>query len=789
MLGRIGGRWSNWSPRRVPYRALVVLLGLGGFALYAASEVFGTANRPEARFAELIVSIAVVVIVGRAVGEVVARFGQPRVMGEVLGGILLGPSLVGAFPTFFPALCGASEFPCAWPFSMDAREGLTAGAEIGLVFYMFLVGLELDPAVIRERARQAIAISLTSVALPFTLGIGAAVVLLGEGARFGDATRPLAFTVFMGVSMSITAFPVLARILIERRMIRGPIGSLALACAAIDDVMAWTLLALATAFAVSGGGAASPGAPPAAVAFQAPDPVIILILAVAFCLVMAVLARPVVARVAEAYDEAGHVPAAWIVAILVGILLAAFLSQRVGIAAIFGAFLLGLIMPRRSGLTEDIGRRLEDFVVIILLPLFFVVSGLRTDISSLIGQPDLWGWTVLLIVIAVGGKWLGAYAAARLSGIDRRGSMAMGALMNTRGLTELIVLNVGLSLGVITQDLFTMLVVMAVVTTFMAGPALRIIDRRGALTVMPEAELERAAPPTPPRRAILVACQDAKNLASLVTLARALASRGEPREVILVRLLQLSRLTTRYTPHQTVVAAATDELRVHADQLIASGIPARSVALTSARLGEDLLRLARDERIDLVLSDGRRSLVADGLPGGPVGSLLEEAACDVAVLIERQQAIAIDPAKPIIVPFGGSEHDWAAVEVAALIADANGARLRLLGVTAPEESRDAGGLLASAALAVQGISGVTVEPVLLEHGGESVLLAAADASLLVVGLSSRWRQEGLGPVRRAIALEALVPTLFVRRGTRGGVLAPADTFTDFRWSAIGTPET
>ena len=650
---------------------------------------------------------------------------------------------------------------------------------------MFLVGLELDPAVLRARAKQALAISLTSVALPFTIGSIAAVILLGQGSQYGDATRPAAFIVFMGVSMSITAFPVLARILVERRMVRGPIGALALACAAVDDVVAWSLLALATVFAAAGAVATTtPGAAPAAAtAASAPSPFAIVLLAIAFCLFMAFLARPILARVADAYEESGHVPAGWVVVVFIGILAAAFLSQRVGIATIFGAFVVGLIMPRHGGLTADISNRLEDFAVIVLLPLFFVVSGMRTNIAGHLGDPSFWVLTAVLTVIAIGGKWIGASLAARATGLDRQSSLAIGALMNTRGLTELIVLNVGLTLGVISQDLFTALVLMALITTFMAGPALRLIDRRGLLSVSPEVEVARAAPVTAPARALLVAIQDDKNQAELIKLARALASGDDRREAILVRLIQPSRITTRYSPAQRAATEAAIGLREQADALIAAGVPSRSVVLMSAHLDEDLVRLASDPRVDLIVADGRRSLTRDEVPGGAVGALLERAASDVAILIHRGAGIRVDADHPVVVPFGGNEHDWAALEIGARIADAFGGRLRLVGARQGDGARDAGGILATAALAVQSVSGITVEPVLVDEPRE-VLIGSADAGLLVVGLSHRWRQEGLGTMRRSLAVEGLAPTLFVRRGTRGGMLAPAETMTQLRWSSV-----
>ena len=442
-------------------------------------------------------------------------------------------------------------------------------------------------------------------------------------------------------------------------------------------------------------------------------------------------------------------------------------------------------MPRRSGLTDAITSRLEDFVVIVLLPLFFVYSGLRVDLSSHLTDVTFWGWTAVLTAIAIGGKWIGATTAARLVGIDRRSSLAIGALMNTRGLTELIVLNVGLSLKVISPELFSMLVVMALVTTFLAGPVLRLIDRGGALAVQPEAEVANAAPDPVQSGAVLVACQDAKNLATLVAFARALATdREQGREIILVRLLEPSPTGARWSRDRQALAVARDELKQQVDALTAAHLRSRAVPVISSHLADDLSRLALDANVDVVLTDGRRSLITDGLPGGAVGALLREAECDVAVLVDRGQSIAIDAGHPVVVPFGGSDHDWAAVEIGARLADANGARLRLVGVAHDAKDRDTGELLSSAAMAVQSVTGVVAEPVVIESGGSRMLTAAQDAGLLVIGLSQRWRQEGLGSVRLRIASEATVPMLFVRRGVRSGLIAPSGSMSEFGWSSV-----
>ena len=319
----------------------------------------------------------------RLMGAAVAHFRQPRVMGEVLAGIILGPTVFGLlFPDLQRAL-----------FPSDVIPLIGVVANLGLIFYMFLVGLELDLSQLRGRLAQTAAISNTGVAIPMLAGIAVALptyTLVGPPAKGGFT----AFALFMGVSMSITAFPVLARILVERRMLRRPVGALALASAAIDDVSAWFLIALATAVATSGGGF---------------DVVRTILLAAAFCLVMGFGVRPLVARVSRAYDEAGRVPVTWITAIFAMVLLAAFTTEEIGIALIFGAFIAGTVMPRHAGLTEDVTHRMEDFVVLLLLPLFFAYTGLKTNVL-LLDRVELVVLTLVLLVVAIACKFGGTRA-------------------------------------------------------------------------------------------------------------------------------------------------------------------------------------------------------------------------------------------------------------------------------------------------------------------------------------------------------------------------------------------
>jgi Kef-type K+ transport system membrane component KefB len=639
-----------------------------------------------------------VMLGARLVRALISRVGQPPVMGEVLAGILLGPTLLGwvapsvqhyLFPSFVTPL-------------------LTGAADIGLVFYLFLVGLELDTRMLKGRISHAAAISNASVVLPMGLGIALALPLYRLLGAPGKSFA--AFALFMGVAMSITAFPVLARILIDRRMLGRPTGVLAMSCAAVDDVTAWGLLAIASGVAIGG---TATGALP------------ILGYVFAFCVGMALIARPLLGRVSAAYDEAGRVPVGWISAIFAGVLVSAYLSMKSGVAPIFGAFVCGLVMPRRADLSHDVSRRLEDFISAVLLPLFFVVSGLKTDVG-LLDRWELWGLTAAIVAVAITGKWLAAMAVARVAGYSWQESSVLGALLNTRGLTELIVLNIGLELGVISRALFSMLVLMALITTFMTAPALRLLDPKRRFSASIDEEL---APPAPaaPDAAILVAPLAEENTDELLALAMPLATSSPPRELIVARVLPPPRMTGPLATQERELARAGRAVARIDGALEARGISSRGIAFVSADPGRDLAQLAADERVELLLLDARRPLLGSGVPGGAVGWLLKNAKADVAVLVDQEHVPVIDADHPVYVASGQGPHDEAALRLATRIADGTGAPLRVAGDAAEAAA------------------------------------TAVGAGLLVLGLPEQWDRQGLGSVRAALAKSGKVPTLFVRR--------------------------
>ena len=393
----------------------------------------------------VLLALAAVIVLGQILGRMFSYIGQPRVIGEVVAGILLGPSLLGRLA---PAVSGYLLPDSVAPF-------LGVISQFGVILYMFMVGLELDPGKLRERASATLLIAHASILVPF---IGGAALALGLYPHVSSREVPFtSFALFVGVSMAVTAFPVLARILADRGTQHTRLGSMALACAAIDDVTAWCLLAVVVAVFQ-----ANPAS-----AFRVAS------LTIVYIALMFGVARPMVARLLPRLERSAGTTS--IAVLFVALMLSAAATELIGIHAIFGAFLLGAIMPRDSALARSFLHKLEDLVSVVLLPAFFAFTGMRTQIG-LLNSAEQWAWCALITVVATAGKFGGASVAARLVGESWRESAAVGTLMNTRGLMELIVLNVGLDLGVISPSLFAMMVLMALVTTLTTGPVLSLIS-------------------------------------------------------------------------------------------------------------------------------------------------------------------------------------------------------------------------------------------------------------------------------------------------------------------------
>jgi Kef-type K+ transport system membrane component KefB len=464
--------------------ALYGLMIAGAVALFFAIDAWGSrltapdiARPPPTSGARLpaaanpivhvLVALTAVLIAGRALALVFRHFGQPPVIGEVVGGILLGPSFLGRV------------WPEAAAFILPASVAPHLGmiAQLGVILYMFLVGLELNPSMLRSRAHAAVAISHAGILAPFLLGAALALFLYP---RLSSSDVPFtSFALFMGVAMSITAFPVLARILTDRQIHKSPLGIIALACAATDDVTAWCLLAFVVGVAQAKVGSA----------------LVVLGLTVAYIAFMFVVVRPLADRYLTRFDEA-RLTSNVVALVFAALLMSALITEWIGIHAIFGAFLLGAAIPSESAVSRAFVQKLEDLVTVLLLPAFFAFTGMRTQVGLVAGV-DQWLVCGLIIVVATAGKLGGTMFTARLTGLSWRDSTALGLLMNTRGLMELIVLNIGLDLSVISPTLFAMMVVMALVTTLATSPLLSFVGT--AIAAQRESATTQTARAQPPK--------------------------------------------------------------------------------------------------------------------------------------------------------------------------------------------------------------------------------------------------------------------------------------------------
>jgi Kef-type K+ transport system membrane component KefB len=396
----------------------------------------------------LLLQIVTIIIVARFFGWVCQKIGQPSVIGEILAGIILGPSLVGMyFPEFSEAL-----------FPSESLGNLQFLSQIGLILFMFVVGMELDLKVLKNKAHDAIVISHASIIIPFALGMSLAYFIYRSFAPQG--VDFLSFGLFLGIAMSITAFPVLARIVQERGIHKTRLGTVVVTCAAADDITAWCLLAAVIAIVKAGSFVSS---------------LYIIAMASGYVYLMVKFVRPFLKRVGDLHTSRENLSKPIVAIFFLTLIISSYATEVIGIHALFGAFMAGAIMPENVKFRNIFIEKVEDVALVLLLPLFFVFTGLRTQIG-LLNDPYLWKVTGLIIIVAVVGKFVGSALAAKFVGQDWKESLSIGALMNTRGLMELVVLNIGYDLGVLTPEIFAMMVIMALVTTFMTGPALDLIN-------------------------------------------------------------------------------------------------------------------------------------------------------------------------------------------------------------------------------------------------------------------------------------------------------------------------
>lgn len=442
--------------------------------------------------ATLLAQIVTIIIVARIFGWICKLIGQPTVIGEIAAGIFLGPSVLGMF---YPELS-------AFIFPQTSLSNLQFLSQVGLILFMFIIGMELDLKVLKTKAQEAIVISHASIILPFALGVGLALYMYTDFAPEGISF--LSFALFTGIALSITAFPVLARIVQERGLSRTRLGMMVITCAATDDVTAWCILAAVIAIVKAG---------------EFVSAIYTIILSAAYVLLMLQVVKPMLKRIGDHYAYREGLTKPVVALFFVVLLVSSYLTEVIGIHALFGAFMAGVIMPANQRFRNIFIEKVEDVSLVLLLPLFFVFTGLRTQIG-LLNDPHLWYVTGLIIAAAVVGKFFGSAIAALFVKQSWRDSLIIGSLMNTRGLVELVVLNIGYDIGVLSPEIFTMMVIMALATTCMTGPALDLIDK---FLPAPKEDLHPVHEPS--RFSILIAFASPQGGRKMLRLAEKLAPR------------------------------------------------------------------------------------------------------------------------------------------------------------------------------------------------------------------------------------------------------------------------
>jgi Kef-type K+ transport system membrane component KefB/nucleotide-binding universal stress UspA family protein len=702
----------------------------------------------------ILVLIEVLIVIGmsRLIGLAFRGIKQPLVIGEIVAGIMLGPSLFGWVA---PNLAATLFPPETVPF-------LDVLSQVGLIFFMFLIGLELNPKYLSGNLEIAVLTSHVSILVPFSLGTLLALLLYPLVSNASVSFT--AFALFLGAAMSITAFPVLARIITENNLQKTRLGTLALTCAAVDDVTAWCLLAIAIAVAREGsiGGAW--------------HRIIAGLLYIGF---MVTVGRSFLQRLAIYYRRTRRLNQLLLALIYMAVVASAVITELIGIHLIFGAFLLGTIMPKNAGLVREIAVKTEDFVLIFLLPVFFAYSGLRTQIG-LVNRPELWLLCALVLFVAIAGKYAGTYIAARFSGIEKREASALGWLMNTRGLTELIVLNIGLSLGVITPLLFTMLVIMALVTTFMTSPLLEWTypKRLIGLDVLesedePEASREIIATGDSYGQIyrILVPVANPNTQKGLVQLAVAIAlNNQQPTAVYPLSLIELSE---DYAFESTPVEAnrLIEERRQQLEELINTLEPPSTrsyvhpIIRISSNVARETAEIAELEPADLILVGWHRPAFSNNRLGGRVGQILTTAPVDVAVFIDRGK----ERLENLLVPYSANIHDDLAVILALrLLINRDTCLLKILQVGTEnrvknEMSYELHKMMEQLPQSVR--DRIDIQTIEASEPIQAVVKASEGVDLTIAGTSRAWgiERQTLGRYTDELAIQCRSSLLITRR--------------------------
>jgi len=546
----------------------------------------------------LILQIVIIILFSRALGFAFTKINQPIVIGEILAGIVLGPSVLGMY---FPQV-SAFLFPPSSLFNLQILS------QVGLILFMFIVGMELDLKTLKGNGKGVLMISHVSILLPFLLGVSLAYFLYESFAPHSASF--LSFGLFMGISLSITAFPVLARVIQERGLSKTPLGSLAITCAAVDDITAWCMLAAIIAIIKVGSPSYS---------------LYTICLASCYVLFMVFIVRPLIKKIGNIYVSRENLNKTIVALVFLILFCSAYFSEIIGIHTLFGAFVAGVIMPQNLQFKKVLTEKIEDVSLVLLLPLFFVLTGLRTHIG-LLNDSHLWAICGLVTFVAIAGKFGGATISAKFAGFSWHDSLSVGALMNTRGLMELIVLNIGYDLGVLSGTIFAMLVLMAIFTTFMVGPILDLIQfvsrRKDYVKTLPSKQEFK----------ILISFAQPSMGRTLLNLANQLRNLGQSDTKV---------TALHFTPSSEVLSQnalvfereSFQPIMKKADEL---GITIETHYKTVNNVSKEITKSLLKGKFNLLLVGAAKSLFTQNQTGGVLREILERKnSCDVCVLMDK----------------------------------------------------------------------------------------------------------------------------------------------------------
>ena len=668
----------------------------------------------------LLVQIAVILLMARLMGGIMQFIGQPRVVGEMLGGIILGPSVLGLLDhgawleILFPVHTGADPYPF-----------LNVLSQLGVVLFMFLVGLELDMKLLRNQGKALLITGGTSVAGPMVCGAVLGWILFHD--FHGSAGGHLVFSLFIGTAMCITAFPVLARIIHERNLQHSRVGTFSLACGALNDVVGWCLLAMVIAVSASYGlGTAKSGQPLVSALMT-------LVWTAIFGAFMLLVMPKILRRLQGLYERRGYLSQDTLALIMLLVLASSAITEWIGIQAIFGGFLLGMAMPAESKFVRHITEKLEDFILLFLLPIFFAFTGLRTRIG-LLNSSHLWMICLLVVCIATASKTLFSFFAARFAGLSWRQSGVLGSLMNARGLVELIVLNIGLNLHVLSPQMFAIMVIMALATTFSTTPLLYLIYSPGRQR---RDEAAEELKPAPGEARALVPVSSTQTASGLVRVGALLLGAGKGRLCVL-HLNNPDEQERRRKAFYT----SDDPIERALRQAGAMNIPINAVGFVSTDVASDIMLTANRYDVQWIVLGGHQGMFTTSALGRIADEVIQHSNRNVAILVEKNsQSI-----QRIMVPYIGENQDVAALRAADQISQSQGARVTILHVVKPGSHAGNGGHLGVQSqvdrqFAVPGGGARQVRFQVVESASpvDVVVRESANYDLIILGIAPQWQ--------------------------------------------------